>query len=234
MSDPEPWILLAALPREIKSLVKGTPAEPALLREGIHLHRLPGALVAAGGMGAARVTACFGAALQAAEKEGKVAGVISIGLAGACTPSLGPGGVVEASRVIDSHTGERFETASSQDGSVLVSTATIASVQEKQRLHAAYGALLVDMEAATVGRLAHAHGMAFRAIKAVSDAHDFELASLGRFTGKRGHFRTGAFAMHTALRPHHWRHAATLGRNSKHALAGLTQTLRDLTGISAA
>ena len=74
------------------------------------------------------------------------------------------------------------------------------------------------MEAATVGRLAAAHGLRFRAIKGISDAHDFELASLSRFAGKHGSFRTGAFAMHTALRPHTWSKAAKLGRESNRAL----------------
>lgn len=230
MSDAPHWILVAALPREIKLLAGRHTADPALVRNGIHLHRLPRAVVVAGGMGGARVSASFGAACEVASREGEIAGVISVGLAGACTDTVQPGGVLEASLVVDPHTGERFETAGPRDGAVLVSTDTIASVQEKQRLHATYRAQMVDMEAATVGRLAQAHGITFRAIKAISDAHDFELASLARFTGKRGHFRTGAFALHTALRPHHWRHAAELGRNSKHALAELTRTLAELIG----
>lgn len=228
MSQAARLILLAALPREIKALVRSQPAEPALLRQGIHLYALPRAIVVAGGMGSARVSASFGAALQAASQSGEVAGVISIGLAGACAAAVRPGSIVEPSLVIDSHTGERFETAAPESGPNLVSTQTIASVQEKERLHSTYGAQLVDMEAATVGRLAQANNLNFRAIKAISDAHDFELASLSRFTGRRGQFRTGAFAVHTALRPRHWRYAAELGRNSKHALGELTQTLTNL------
>jgi adenosylhomocysteine nucleosidase len=84
------------------------------------------------------------------------------------------------------------------------------------------------MEAATVARLARAHRLRFRVIKAVSDDYDFELASLAKFEGKQGSFRTGAFALHTALRPATWSAAMTLGRNSAAALRALNAELEPL------
>jgi adenosylhomocysteine nucleosidase len=114
----------------------------------------------------------------------------------------------------------------------LATTSTIASVKEKRRLLATYGALMVDMEAATVARLARAHGLGFRAIKGISDGPEFELEALGRFEGKQGSFRTGAFALHTALRPWEWEKAIELGRGSGRALKGLEMVLRGI--ISAA
>jgi adenosylhomocysteine nucleosidase len=81
-----------------------------------------------------------------------------------------------------------------------------------------------------VARLARAHGLGFRAIKAVSDAHDFELAGLGRFAGKHGSFRTGAFALHTGLRPWNWKEAIALGRGSAKALAALDVVLKRVVG----
>lgn len=215
--------IIAALPREIAALVRGVRPEAALRREGIFLYRLPGAVVVAAGMGAQRVTR----AVEAAMAAGNVGTLVSAGLAGACTPELRPGQVVEATRVVDTATGERYGTAVA-DGVVLATAASIASVAEKRRLADAYGAAVVDMEAATVARLARAHGLSFRAIKAISDPHDFEIASLERFTGKRGEFRTAAFALHTALRPATWSQAATLGRNSTRALAALTERLRQV------
>ena len=106
----------------------------------------------------------------------------------------------------------------------------IASVAEKQRLFASYGAAMVDMEAATVARFAQMGGQGFRAIKGVSDAHDFELSSLSRFASPHGHFRTGAFALHTALRPHRWGAAMQLGSGSQRALRALTEVLREIVG----
>jgi len=209
--------IIAALPREIAALVHGAPAHPLLLQQGIHLYRLPNAIVVAAGMGRQRVTLAVNAALAAAE----VATLISIGLAGACTPTHTPGIVLEATTVHDAQTGERYTTVATT-GLTLISTQAIANVHEKARLHQAYSADLVDMEASTVARLAAARGLQFRAIKSISDAHDFELASLSRFANHQGHFRTAAFAAHTALRPHTWQKTIRLGRNSNRALSALT------------
>ena len=220
--------IIAALPREIAGLVRGTKPDAAGLSQGIHRYRLPHTIVVAAGMGAERAAIAVASAFEAAGIEG----LVSMGLAGACTTEFAPGTTVEATAVIDARTGERFHTSDSsstdQVPRVLVTTASIASVQEKVRLAATYNAALVDMEAATVARLAVAHGVPFRAIKGISDAHDFELASLSRFAGKHGHFRTGAFALHTALRPHHWAKAAQLGRHSNAALTLLQEQVRGL------
>lgn len=208
--------IIAALPREVAALVRGTRADATLLRDGVHLYRLPQAIVVTAGMGSSRASRAMQAALAAAP----IATLISAGLAGACTDALPVGTVAEAGTIIAANTGERFATAMSQPH-VLVTTDAIASVHEKQRLAATYNAALVDMEAATVARLAMAHGLRFRAIKAVSDAPDFELAGLNRFATNRGDFRTAAFALHTALRPATWSKAAKLGRNSNLALQAL-------------
>ncbi len=177
--------------------------------------------IAAAGMGAARAALGVEAALSAAP----ITVLVSTGLAGACMPGLPAGSVAEARLIVDTRTGERFATGADA-GCVLATTDSIASVEEKSRLAAAYNAAMVDMEAATVARLAAAHGLRIRAIKAISDAHDAELGPLGRFTGRHGSFRTGAFAVHTALRPHTWGRAAKLGRDSSRALAALHDALR--------
>jgi adenosylhomocysteine nucleosidase len=216
--------IIAALPREIASLVRGTRPDAALLSSGIHLYRLPKAIVVAAGMGPSRASI----AVEAARAAGDVTTLISVGLAGSCVASLAAGEVAEIATVINTNTGERFATVNNAQPYILATTETIASVHEKIRLAATYGASLVDMEAATVARLATAHGLRFRAIKGVSDAHDFELASLSRFAGKHGSFRTGAFAFHTALRPHTWAKAAKLGRDSNRALERLHSQLLEV------
>jgi adenosylhomocysteine nucleosidase len=158
--------------------------------------------------------------------------LISTGLAGGCVAGVIAGSVIEANVVVDARTGERFTsvTQPSELGRnvMLATTETIASVHEKVRLAESYGAMLVDMEAATVARLARANELPFRAIKGVSDAHDFELASLARFGGKHGSFRTRAFAIHTAVRPWEWPKAIELGRGSSHALTALDQSLKSI------
>ena len=213
--------IVAALPREIAALVRGVKPDAALRKRGIHLYRLPKAVVVAGGMGSSRVTLAVDAAVSSSQIET----LISVGLAGGCSAAAPAGVVLEAGKVIDAQSGESYAASGS---AVLVTSPAIAGVREKARLHSAYGAAMVDMEAATVARLAEARGIPFRAIKGISDGHDFELASLSRFAGRHGSFRTGAFALHTAVRPHHWGMAMRLGKHSQRALAALDAVLRDL------
>lgn len=221
--SPARVAVIAALPREVRGLVGRTAPDAELKKRGISLYRLPTAVVVAAGMGGARVSLAF----EAAVASGELAEVISAGLAGACTAALAAGAVVDAGLVIDAQTGERFRTVSESDA-VLVTGMAVAGVREKARLAEGYRADMVDMEAATVARLAQAHGLRFRAVKGISDGHDFEIAALGRFADARGQFRTGAFALHTAVRPAQWRAAARLGADSSKALKALHVRLREL------
>jgi adenosylhomocysteine nucleosidase len=212
--------IIAALPREIVSLTRGLKPHPAFRPRAVFLYEIPGAVVVAAGMGTQRVTL----ALEAARTIAPIHTVISTGLAGACTAELLPGTVADACTIIDVRTGERF-FASEPSPHTLATSDSIAGIAEKRRLAETYNAL-VDMEAATLARLAHAHSLRFRAIKAVSDGHDFELPSLARFADRDGHFRTGAFALHAALHPSEWGRAALLGRESSRALKALDAALR--------
>jgi adenosylhomocysteine nucleosidase len=213
--------IIAALPREIAGLVGGTTADAALAKDGVWLYRVGSAVVVAAGMGAERAVV----AVEAALSIGGVGMLISTGLAGGCVAGVEAGSVMEAGVVVDAGTGERF-VASVGWGVTLVTAGEIASVAEKARLAESFGAAMVDMEAATVARLAGARGVGFRAIKGVSDGYGFELSSLGQFEGERGSFRTGAFAVYTAVRPWTWGKAIELGRGSAKALAQLETVLK--------
>jgi adenosylhomocysteine nucleosidase len=125
--------------------------------------------------------------------------------------------------VIDTQTGEQF--GNSQLRQVLVTVPKIAGVNEKRRLFESYGASAVDMEAATVARMAEARGLYFSAIKAVSDVADFEMEELGQFTSDDGQFREAAFTAYASVRPAMWRRLIGLGRNSKRAVDALTSAL---------
>ncbi|MEO6983304.1 MAG: phosphorylase [Edaphobacter sp.] len=210
--------IIAALPREVKRLVRGWEE-----------HRLPGkvvvytndfAVVACAGMGAARATL----AVQAALSLRPVTALISAGLAGACDSALCVGDIVRAGVVVDSQTGEQFGDAASPQ--VLVSMPAIASVREKERLYASYRASAVDMEAAMVARIALMRGLPFHAIKSISDDAAFELKELARFGTKDGQFRETAFAAHVAARPYLWTKLFHLAENSSRAIASLTSELK--------
>ena len=220
--------IVAALPRELAPLSRNLQATTVLRAEGILLQVARPAgrrvLLVTAGMGSPRAALAVAAALG----HGPVSSLLSVGLAGACDPALAVANLVEATLVIDSHTGERF-TPSTQLGlgtpGVLVSISHIAGPAEKQRLHDSYTAAAVDMEAATVARLARAHDLPFAALKAISDEYPVDLTHLAPFSSTRGHFRTGSFAFHTALRPHRWRGTMALGRHSSLALRALAEAL---------
>jgi adenosylhomocysteine nucleosidase len=209
--------IIAALPREIAGLVRGW--ERRELPGKVFVYTNGGAVAACAGMGSSRVSL----AVEAAMAAGPVTTLISAGVAGACDPALKPGDIVRAGEVIDSRTGERF--SDTQFKQVLVTTPVIANVSEKRRLHASYGASAVDMEAATVARMARGHGLTFQAIKAISDGTDFELEGLSKFATDNGQFREAAFALHAAVRPAMWGKVSQLARNSNRAIESLTTVL---------
>ena len=211
--------LIAALPREVSALVKGWECRE--LQGRIVIYTNGHAVVACAGMGEARAAL----AVQAAMDAMPVTALISVGLVGGCDPALRVGEIVRAGVVIDGRTGERFESSGAELKQVLVTEDAIASVAEKSRVRALFGAAAVDMEAVAVARVARARGLELKAIKAVSDEADFEVGDLSRFSTAEGQFREGAFALHAALRPALWGKVIALGRNSGKALAALTEAL---------
>ncbi|WP_263357752.1 phosphorylase family protein [Acidicapsa ligni] len=218
---PRP-VFIAALPREIASLVshRGWRAYQKLLSRNIHLFEHDDAILACAGMGADRAAL----AVEAALKLGPASELISIGWAGACNERLHVGDIVHADIVVDTRTGERFFTGEGtqpQTIQTVVTVASPASAQEKQRLGAAYSASAVDMEAAAVARLARARELPFYAIKAISDDVTFELPDLAQFATQDGQFREAAFGLHVALRPTLWASVLAMAKGSKLAAGHL-------------
>jgi adenosylhomocysteine nucleosidase len=209
--------IIAALPREVKHLVRGWQT-----------HKLPNktvaytndfAVVVCAGMGPARAIL----AVQTAMAMKPVTALLSVGLAGACDPSFKVGDIVHAGVVVDTQSGERY--CDSQFRQILVSAPSIASVEEKRRLYESYGASAVDMEAATVARIAQARNLSFQAIKTISDDATFELQELARFATHDGQFREAAFAAYSAMRPRLWSKLIQLAGNSNRAIQSLTAAL---------
>jgi adenosylhomocysteine nucleosidase len=210
--------IIAALPREVSHLVRGWRVQK--LRNRIIVYTNDFAVVACAGMGPARATL----AVEAAMAVKSITALLSVGIAGACNPSLQVGDIVRAGVVVDTQSGERYNN--SQFKQVLVSLPAIASVREKRRLYESYGASAVDMEAATVARIAQAHGLAFQAIKAISDDATFELQELARFATQDGRFREAAFAAYSVARPRLWPKLFHLAGNSRRAIQSLTAELQ--------
>ena len=190
--------------------------------DGVELYELTSALVAIGGIG-------YSAATRAAElivREADPEILVSAGLAGALTPSLKSGDVVDAREVIDQATGERYETIGGD--AVLVTALRVAGGKGKQRLAASYSASAVDMEAAAVARVAKQHGIPFAAVKAVSDELEFPMPPVSGFVTPQGHLRAAAFAAHVAVRPQWWLSTVQLALNSRRASRNLSAALQHL------
>lgn len=211
---------IAALPREVAPLIQGWKQEQSS-RSNVLVYSRGEAIVSVAGMGASRVAL----AVEAATTVGGIREIVSIGVAGACCPNHPVGSIVLPSLVVNARTGERFPSISGKG--VLVSVDQVASVPEKRRLFSTYQADLVDMEAATVARMAEARSLPFRAIKAVSDGPEFELSDTAAFATPNGQFREGAFALYAAVRPRLWRPLLELARNSKLAINNLTKAVQN-------
>ncbi len=103
------------------------------------------------------------------------------------------------SEIIDAQTGERFLLTDGDRRLRLVTTVQVADAHEKHRLRESYGAVLVDMEAAAVARLAQMRRIPVCCFKAVSDAPDATLPDLNAFIDAQGQMRMLPFLAHVAV-----------------------------------
>lgn len=219
MAMHKPVAMVAALRSELGPLLRGTKARKI---EGVEVYQLSSALVVLGGIG--RNVAQRAAEIAVREAQPEL--LVSAGFAGALTPNLKAGDVVQAHEVVDEATGEHYACATGN--AVLVSALRVAGVKSKQRLAATYAASAVDMEAAVVARIARQNGIAFAAVKAISDELDFAMPPVSGFVDAEGRFRALAFAGHVALRPQWWISTVTLARNSAIASRNLCAALQHL------
>jgi adenosylhomocysteine nucleosidase len=217
--------IIAAMPGELMPLVRGWHHETRN-RVDLWTHKHEGGEWIAACAGAGQNAATR--ALAEIEKDGPVTSLFSIGWAGALTESCHAGGVYQVSRIVDAHTGERFELDSSANGCALVTNPAIADETGKRRLASAYGAILVDMEAAGLARLAEMRGIPFACVKGVSDELTARLPDLNRFLASDGRFKLARFVFFASVRPWYWLALIRMGENSKKAAQGIAQSLHDL------
>jgi adenosylhomocysteine nucleosidase len=212
--------ILAALPGELKPLVRGWDRVPSPTR-GISIWIKSTAedefIAVSGGMGSAAAIRSF----AAAEHIGSLDLVLSVGWAGALDEGMQPGHCYIPSEVIDALTGERFDLTDGNRKQRLITTPHVANEAEKVRLHNTYAAALVDMEASAIARLAQIRDIPICCFKAVSDGHGAKLPDLNPFIDERGQMRMMPFLAHIALRPQHWGSLIQLGRTSSVAAKAL-------------
>ena len=215
--------IIAALPGELKPLVKGWTHSR---ENGVDLWQWKfdnGAwLAACGGMGADAATRAF----AAIEREGTIDAVLSYGWVGALTEGIEAGSAVWPAGVIDARTGERFGSERQVAERWLVTVPYVADGQEKRKLAERYKAGFVDMEAATVARLAAMRGLPFYLCRGVSDGVDDELPDFNRFRGPRGEFLLARFVAYAAIHPRYWPALVRMGENSKTAAIQMAREAR--------
>lgn len=219
-------VIIAAMPGELKPLVRSWAALET--REGVDGWQHPNGPIMAfcGGMGASAAMRAFARARQVCEPVR----LISAGWAGALRQDLPAGAVVSASLVRDLRTGEMLTAKG--DGGLLLTAARVATRDEKQRLARTYdGAVAVDMEAATLARLAGAHNLQFHAVKAISDTLDEDLPDLNPFVREDGSFATAKFIASVAAKPRYWGVLARFGKQASLAAENLCAALADEIGI---
>jgi adenosylhomocysteine nucleosidase len=216
--------IIAALPGELKPLVKGWK-RVATNQRGIAKWALSrGAdtwIAVCAGMGADAALRAYANAVS----DGPVDMLLSVGWAGSLHAEVAAGTVQIPTIVIDAQTGEQFSLTEGKRKWRLVTTVRVADESEKARLAATYrGAVLVDMEAATVARLAEMHGIPMLCIKGVSDAVGATVPDLNRFIDRTGQMQMARFLAYIAVRPRYWPSLLHLGKNSARA----ANAMRDL------
>jgi hopanoid-associated phosphorylase len=113
-------------------------------------------------------------------------GLLSIGLAGGLAPDLAVGQLVVGTAVGD-HPGDQNWAArllAANPGAVSGPVAGVAtpaaSTSEKAALHAATGAIAVDMESHIVAEVAAAHGLPFAILRVIGDSASDTLPAAAR------------------------------------------------------
>jgi adenosylhomocysteine nucleosidase len=170
--------------------------------------------------------ACATRAFAAIERSGAIDLVFSVGWAGGLTPELDVGDAYNVAGVIDVQTGERFPCDAEAGNLWLATSPRVADEAEKRRLASAYGAALVDMEAAAIARLAAMRGIPFYCMKGVSDGFTAKLPDFNRFMSN-GQFRTAQFVLCSLFTPWYWPALVRMGENSRKASQSIAVTLRD-------
>jgi adenosylhomocysteine nucleosidase len=224
-TSPRKVAIVAALEREVRPLVRGWKSYRLPAADGLHRLRFfesEGAVVVCGGIGREAATEATRTVIERYRPQV----VISAGFAGAVVPELRVASILSPAKVIAAATGTAFETGGA-GGGILVTVAAVAGSEEKRRLAQRFSAQAVDMEAAAVAKAAQAEGVAFRALKAISDELDFPVPPTEGFLSASGEFKTLRFGLYLAMRPWLWARALAFGRNCSLAAESLAKALAD-------
>ena len=218
--------IIVALERELHPLVQGWTRSSFDRGGRIFSCFESGDLIAvAGGIGCRPAELAARAVVEKYQPQT----LISAGLAGALIRSLKVGSIVTPNVIVDAANGTEYRCQPSGDvvgGGVLVSADAITGAGAKSALAERFHALVVDMEAAGVAKVAQESNIGFRCVKAISDEFDFAMPPLDAFVDREGNFHTGSFLAWSLIRPQQWLMTIRLARNSARATQALADWLR--------
>lgn len=211
--------IIAALHGELRPLVRGwAEAGPDAWTGEIGGHSV---FAIAGGIGQAAATRAAERAL--AEVNPDV--LISYGWTGALTCAVKPPSACVINEVVDDSTSERF-VSSARDGYRLITLDHVVLSTEKRALAMKHQAVLVDMEAAAVARIAASRQLRFHAFKGISDGYLDELPDFNRFMSD-GKLNMPPFLVYVAVRPKYWASLRRLGKMTRAAAESLADLARE-------
>lgn len=222
--------IIAALEGELQPLVKEWKQSTLSVRgKSVRCYATDDAVAVAGGIGSRRAEAAARVLMEKYRPEM----LVSAGLAGALIRSLKVGNIVLPNVIVDAENGLEYRCDVGGDvigGGVLVTAPEIAGANSKRELVERFHALVVDMEAAGVAKVAQEQGTGFRCVKVISDEAGFVMPPLNQFVDADGQFQQGRFVRWLVLRPQHWAKTVALGRNSARANSVLCGWLRQNLG----
>ena len=175
---------------------------------------------------------------QAARRllDQRVDALISWGCAGALDEGLRPGHLMVPERIVSADD-EVFVPDPSwhQDfiehiprhlmhhtGTLLESIRVIKTADEKGRLHRATGALAIDMESASIARLAKAENLPFLVIRSIADHASMTFPeAINRSLNPRGDVHMGPLLLELLRRPQDLKGLIQLGRSFSLAMTTL-------------
>lgn len=219
MNDYTEVAIVAAMEREVEPLIRDWTM---ILGHSRRVYEKGHVVLVAGGIG--EKPAALAADGILAFRQPKV--ILSVGMAGALDPALSVGSVFVPTKVLRQDSNTAF-TINGGQGTLLTATG-VTSSGAKRELARRFQAQAVDMEAYGVAEVAKKRGVKFVAIKTVSDEFDFEMPSMDRFIDAAGHFHTGRFAVHAAIRPRMWPVLSQLRRNAAKATDALCEVLSQI------
>ncbi len=186
----------------------------------------PEAVAVIGGGAAAQLEARLEAAA-----DGFAGVLLSCGIAGALSPGLRPGDVV-----IDGDDAVlatlRRALPDAVSGKIVGGDAILASATAKRALRDATGGVAVDMESHVAARVAGRRGLAFGAIRAISDGAEDDLPPAA-LVGMRpdGGMALGAVLASLARHPRQLPALIRTGRQADRAFAGLKAAMEAVSRI---